>query len=95
MIKTDTYEQAEFTVRGHVQGVGFRWYVHQKAILLGLKGYTRNLYDGDVFVSVEGEKVKIDRLYEFLLIGPSRSSVNSVKAVRKNYAGIYTGFEIK
>jgi acylphosphatase len=41
-------------VRGHVQGVGFRWWVRGRALELGLRGWARNLEDGRVEVVAEG-----------------------------------------
>ena len=37
-----------FMVRGRVQGVGFRWYVHREAAEIGLRGWVRNTVDGHV-----------------------------------------------
>ena len=41
-------------VGGHVQGVGFRWWVRATALELGLRGSARNLDDGRVEVVAEG-----------------------------------------
>jgi acylphosphatase len=41
-------------VEGHVQGVGFRWWVCANALELGLTGYAENLADGRVQVVAEG-----------------------------------------
>ncbi|MFC4945361.1 acylphosphatase [Pseudonocardia sp. GCM10023141] len=43
-------------VHGHVQGVGFRWWTRCRALELGLVGAARNLPDGRVVVTAEGEK---------------------------------------
>ena len=42
------------TVRGQVQGVGFRWWVRARALELGLVGSATNLADGRVEVVAEG-----------------------------------------
>lgn len=51
-----TGEQARLTawVRGHVQGVGMRWWIRARALELGLSGWARNLEDGRVEVVAEG-----------------------------------------
>lgn len=41
-------------VDGHVQGVGFRWWVRGEAVGLGLSGSAENLPDGRVRVVLEG-----------------------------------------
>ncbi len=41
-------------VSGHVQGVGYRWFVRGLADASGLSGRARNLPDGDVEVELEG-----------------------------------------
>jgi acylphosphatase len=41
-------------VSGHVQGVGYRWFVRELALAAGLSGSATNLPDGRVEVVVEG-----------------------------------------
>ncbi len=44
-------------VRGHVQGVGFRWFTRAKALEIGgLRGFALNLGDGRVQVVAEGPR---------------------------------------
>lgn len=43
-------------VRGYVQGVGFRWWVRERASALGLAGSAGNLDDGSVEIVVEGAR---------------------------------------
>jgi acylphosphatase len=56
-------ERLTAIVRGHVQGVGFRWWTQAQADELGLVGHARNLPDGEVEVVAEGPR---DRLEELL-----------------------------
>jgi acylphosphatase len=53
-------------VRGHVQGVGFRWWVRARALELGLDGTARNLEDGRVEVVVEGPRAVCEHLLALL-----------------------------
>ena len=48
-----------YFVRGHVQGVGFRYFVERIAADLKLAGYTRNLDDGRVEVYAVGSPAKL------------------------------------
>ena len=49
-------------ISGRVQQVGFRSFVEDEADNLGLTGWTRNLYSGEVEVVAEGDELKILRL---------------------------------
>lgn len=51
---------------GHVQGVGFRWWVRKRATELGLTGSATNLPDGRVEVVAEGGREDCERLLEAL-----------------------------
>ncbi|MDK2964902.1 MULTISPECIES: acylphosphatase [Lacrimispora] len=53
-------------VSGRVQGVGFRFRTMQFASQLKLAGWVRNLDDGRVELELEGEREKIDHLFELL-----------------------------
>ena len=46
--------RAVAVVSGHVQGVGYRWFVREQASAAGLAGAARNLPDGRVEVVLEG-----------------------------------------
>jgi acylphosphatase len=49
-------------VRGHVQGVGFRWWTRSQALQLGLVGWARNLSDGRVEVLAQGAQASVREL---------------------------------
>ncbi len=44
----------KMTVKGMVQGVGFRYYCYRNAVQLGINGYAKNLHNGDVEIEAEG-----------------------------------------
>ena len=50
-------ENVRFFARaeGRVQGVGFRFFVQQNALELGLCGWVRNMEDGSVTMEVQGQ----------------------------------------
>jgi acylphosphatase len=85
------------TVRGYVQGVGFRAFVRRRALALGLDGYVRNTWDGDVEVLAVGPRGDLESLLEDLRRGPSESEVSSVDAAwTEGRAGDRgPGFEIR
>ncbi|MCG6140165.1 acylphosphatase [Leptospira bourretii] len=67
--------RARILIRGTVQGVGFRYYVLQKAQEMRLKGYTQNLPNGEVEAVVEGDKLFIEDLYRAMQRGPTKAKV--------------------
>lgn len=68
-----------FLVSGHVQGVGFRWFVHEAARREGLSGVVRNCPDGRVEAIAEGDHESIDRFEAAIRRGPSRARVADVE----------------
>jgi acylphosphatase len=70
---------ARFVVRGHVQGVGFRWYVWRHAGRLGLRGFARNLADGSVEVVAAGPASALAELERLLARGPALARVADVE----------------
>jgi acylphosphatase len=67
-----------FLVRGRVQGVGFRWFVHREASELELKGWVRNTEGGDVEVVAAGDPEGLIELRTSLQRGPRGSRVDEV-----------------
>ncbi len=66
-------------VSGRVQGVGFRYFVLDKATELGLAGWTRNLDDGRVEVYASGPVEKLSLLAAALHVGPRYADVRGVE----------------
>jgi acylphosphatase len=64
---------------GKVQGVGFRMYTQQKARQLGVRGYVRNLRNGDVEIVAVGEVDAVDALTEWAESGSPSAVVNNLK----------------
>lgn len=66
-------------VQGHVQGVGFRFFVQMNATFLGLTGYVRNLDNGSVEFEVQGKPNLIDKLIEIINIGNRFINIESLE----------------
>lgn len=58
-------ENVRFFARaeGRVQGVGFRFFVQQNALELGLCGWVRNMEDGSVTMEVQGQAEAVEALW--------------------------------
>ncbi|MDH5833176.1 acylphosphatase [Luteimonas kalidii] len=69
---------ARFRVEGRVQGVGFRAATRAQALVLGLRGYARNLADGGVEIVAEGGPDALDALARWLEDGPPTAQVERV-----------------
>ena len=65
-------------IHGRVQGVGYRYYARETANELGLAGWARNTWDGDVEVVAEGEEGRLARFIGFLREGPQRAEVTDI-----------------
>jgi acylphosphatase len=85
----------EATVRGRVQGVGFRYWVVRRATELRLRGWVANELDGSVHCVAEGPPTDLDVLEGMLRRGPTGAIVESVAVVRMPATGRFGGFEVR
>jgi acylphosphatase len=83
------------TVRGRVQGVGFRYWVLRRATNLGLTGWVANEADGSVRCVAEGPPADLDALEEILRRGPTGAIVDRLDVVRMPATGGFGGFEVR
>jgi acylphosphatase len=82
-------------VRGDVQGVGFRYFVADRARDAGLHGWVRNLPDGAVECVAEGPRREVEALLRVLERGPSSAEVQRVEADWTEPEGDLDEFQIK
>ncbi len=85
------------TVKGRVQGVGYRYFTFQKAQSLGVKGWVRNLADGRVEIMVSGQEDVLEIFVEALKAGPAFARVDAVSVLEepKDLDNMQSAFEIK
>jgi acylphosphatase len=67
-----------YLIKGRVQGVGFRWFVHREAAPLNLRGWVRNTEDGHVEVVAAGDPKDLAELEKALHQGSRGSRVDAV-----------------
>ena len=71
-------KQYHLTVSGRVQGVGFRYFTLFTARSLDIKGWVRNLENGDVEIMATGKDEALDQFLGKIRVGPKYSKVNQV-----------------
>ena len=67
------------TIRGRVQGVGYRAWVEHQAIVRGLEGWVRNRRDGSVEAVFAGPEDTVSQMIAACRRGPSASRVDAVQ----------------
>ena len=82
-------------VYGRVQGVGFRYFVLNTAVEMGLVGWARNRRDESVEVIAEGELEVLKTLVRALHRGPRSSSVREVKTDIQEASSEFGSFYIR
>jgi acylphosphatase len=96
MASVDRPEAAFFaSVRGRVQGVGFRWSAREEAKRLGLTGWVRNAEDGSVEIMAEGQSDRLDAFAAWLRRGPPASRVDEVARRERTPTGAFRSFTVE
>jgi len=86
---------AKITVKGIVQGVGYRWFADRVSRKYEVKGFVENLPDGSVYLEVEGKRDWIEDLIKELRMGPKSSRVEDVIVEWGNPHHLFINFKIK
>jgi acylphosphatase len=88
------YSSVKIIVTGRVQGVGYRYFIARIADELGLRGYAKNLFTGEVEIAAEGRKEFLDSLIERAKAGPRNAKVEHCKVEWLDFKKKYDKFEI-
>ena len=70
--------KATIIIQGVVQGVGYRFFAVDQAKQYNIRGYAKNLPNGDVEVVAEGDEGMIKDYIEQLKVGPVSAHVTGV-----------------
>ena len=84
----------KLTIKGTVQGVFFRNFVKEEADKIGLKGFVRNLEDGNIEVIVDGDDNDINAFIDKIKAGPKHSIIKDVVVEEKKWGGDLKDFKI-
>ena len=82
------------TVRGMVQGVGFRYWTLGEAEKRGLVGSAGNRLDGTVEVTAEGAREDVEAFLGWLRSGNTPGRVDDVEATIGPATGEFTRFSL-
>ncbi|MGH9340172.1 MAG: acylphosphatase [Acidobacteriota bacterium] len=79
-----------FIIKGRVQGVGFRFFAYEAAQQMGIKGWTKNLENGDVEIHAQGDEQEMAQFLNRIRSGPPLSVVSDIEvrevAADQNYS---------
>lgn len=70
-------ERVKVMVDGRVQGVGYRYFVHQQANRHQINGYVRNIQGGRVEIDAEGEPEMLNRFLNLCSNGHLNARVDT------------------
>ncbi len=84
-----------YILSGRVQGVGFRYFTEAAAGREGIQGWVRNLPDGRVELSAEGEAEAIERFEHKIRHGPPGARVEGFEVEDIVPAGRNAGFSVR
>lgn len=91
---TETARVHVITV-GRVQGVGFRAFVQQAGVTLGLGGWVRNVGYDKVESVAEGPQVRLEEFIEALRTGPRGSRVDEIQIEWEMVLNEFSRFEVR
>ena len=87
--------QYEINISGKVQGVGFRYFVQQKANEMGITGWVKNSVDGGVTIIAQGIEGELKTFIDYLYIGPARSRVDKISTCVMQIVTVFDNFSVK
>jgi len=94
MAKPNDKLAKRYLISGRVQGVGFRFFAEDWANQLGICGYAKNLWDGNVEVYAIGDAAALEEFKRRLAAGPRSARVTSLEESDEPVDKRYNRFEI-
>ena len=81
--------------KGRVQGVGFRFTAERIALELGVKGWVRNLPNGDVEIVMEGSEPEINETLERIQQSALGKHIKKCDKNWQDYRKEFTEFRVE
>jgi acylphosphatase len=85
----------KYLISGRVQGVGYRFFAEEHAVRLGLGGYVKNLWDGNVEVYAIGDESRLEEFKRHLAEGPRSARVTGIEESEQPVNNRYTSFVVE
>lgn len=87
--------RAHIFISGEVQGVFFRGSTRDQAYKLGIHGWVKNRWNGQVEAVFEGDKEAVQKIISWAHHGPPGAIVEDVEIKWEKYEGKFTTFSIR
>lgn len=81
-------------ISGRVQGVGYRYSTKEKAEMLEIVGWVRNLPNGQVESLIVGDSKRVEQMIAWFQKGPPAASVTAVD-IEERVLQQFESFEIR
>ena len=95
MVKANVKVAKKYVIAGQVQGVGFRFFAEDWANQLGICGYAKNLWDGNVEVYAIGDPASLEEFKRHLAGGPRSARVTRLEESDESVDKRYIRFGIE
>lgn len=92
--KAKLFNRVHIIVSGSVHGVTFRVNTLERARVLGLTGWVKNISEG-VEAVIEGDQDQVKQISEWMKHGPSSADVYGIDITKELYKGEFKNFKVK
>lgn len=90
-----TVRRVHLVIKGLVQGVSYRASAQDEARRLGVKGWVRNLPNGDVESIAEASSETVERFITWCHHGPEEARVTDVLVTEPGSSESFSDFQVR
>ena len=95
MTGQDEIVRVHVWVQGRVQAVGFRAFIQQNALQIGVTGWVRNVDYDRVEAVAEGTREQLNQFLQMMKRGPIGSRINESREEWEQVTGEFSSFRVK